>query len=283
MPNIKKKRLLRLCLAMTPLISVFVFALASFATENKVWIETEGEAYMSEIDTPKEVRERAKRDAEIRAIEQAVGAFIKSHTLVSNSQLAEDLIYAAVRGKIDKVEVIKEWWDEKDRNLYKVKIKALIKPVYPEKGEGLSIKLSLSKTDLKEGEDVKIFYQTNTDCYIYIFSIAADGSVTLLLPNSVNKNNNIEAGKAYSFPQEGSKIHLKSQFLPNYDKTAAEERIKIIATRKKEDIISLGFQEGFFKVYDSKSTGMISDLVKKLNQLEPTDWAEATAVYILKR
>jgi hypothetical protein len=38
-----------------------------------------------------------------------------------------------------------------------------------------------------------------------------------------------------------------------------------------------------FKVYDAKSTGMISDLVKKLNQIEPTDWTEATAVYRIVR
>ena len=34
--------------------------------------------------------------------------FIRSHTLVSNSQLAEDLIYASARGKIEKVEVIRK-------------------------------------------------------------------------------------------------------------------------------------------------------------------------------
>ena len=45
----------------------------------------------------------------------------------------------------------------------------------------------------------------------------------------------------------------------------------------------LGFQEGMFKVYDAKSTGMISDLVKRLNQLEPADWAEAAAVYRIER
>jgi hypothetical protein len=38
-----------------------------------------------------------------------------------------------------------------------------------------------------------------------------------------------------------------------------------------------------FEVYDAKSTGMISDLVKKLNQLEPTDWTEATVVYKIIR
>ncbi len=38
---------------------------------------------------------------------------------------------------------------------------ASISPVYPEKGEGLSVRLSLSKNRLKEGEEVRIFYQTN--------------------------------------------------------------------------------------------------------------------------
>jgi hypothetical protein len=271
---------------------VALMVISAYASENpsspplqkgELWVEATGEAYMSEIDTPKEVMNRAKKDAEVRAIEYAVGTFIKSHTLVSNSQLAEDLIYAAVRGKIEKVEIIKEGWDTKDRNLYRVKLKALVKSVYPEKDEGISIKLSLSKTELKEGEEVKIFYQASSDCYIYIFSIAADGSVTLLLPNSMDKDNAIKAGKTYTFPPDDSKIHLQAQFLPEYKEKTAEERIKIIATRQKEDIIPLGFQQGFFKAYDAKSTGMISDLVKRLSQIEPTDWTEATTVYVLKR
>lgn len=255
----------------------------SYASEKPVWVEAEGEAYQGDIETPKEVKERAKRDAESKAIDAAVGTFIKSHTVVSNSQLADDLIYASVRGKIDKVEILKEGWDEKERNLYKVKLKALIEPVYPEKGEGLSLKLSLSKSVLKEGEETKVLYQANSDCYIYIFSIAADGSVTLLFPNSMNKDNSVKAGKAFEFPPADSNIKLQAQFLPGFKGSKAEEKIKVIATRQKEDIIPLGFQEGVFKVYDAKSTGMISDLVKRLNQLAPFDWTEATAVYILKR
>jgi len=255
----------------------------SFASEKSVWVEAEGEAYQSEIESRKEVIERAKIDAQNKAIEKAVGVFIKSHTLVSNSQLAEDLIYASVRGKIKKTEIIKEGWDEKDRNLYRIKLKALVEPVYPEKGEGISVKLSLSKTVLKEGEEVKIFFQTNRDSYVYIFSAAADGSVTLLLPNSVNQENFIKAAIAYTFPTPGSRIRLTAMFLPDFKGKIAEERIKIIVTNKKEELIPLGFQEGAFKVYDAKSTGMISDLVKRLNQLEPADWAEATAGYKIER
>lgn len=178
---------------------LLLIPLLSHASETPVWITAEGEAYLGEIETQKEVKERAKIDAQNKAVGQAVGTFIKSHTLVSNNQVAEDLIYAAVRGKIEKIELIKEGWDEKDRNLYRVKLKALVKPVYPEKGEGISIKLSLSKTDLKQGEEVKIFYQASSDCYVYIFSVAADGSVTLLLPNSMHQDNIVKAGKAISF------------------------------------------------------------------------------------
>lgn len=264
-------------------ISILTFAGVVYASENQVWIEADGEAYMGDIETQKEVKDRAKIDAQNKAVEQAVGVFIKSHTLVSNNQIAEDLIYAAVKGKIEKTEIIKEGWDTKDRNLYRIRLKALIKPVYPEKGEGISIKLSLSKTNLREGDEVKIFYQADKDSYVYIFSIAADGSVTLLLPNSMNQDNFIKSARAYEFPSANSPIKLKAMFLPDHKGKVAEERIKIIATKKKEEIIPLGFQQGFFKVYDAKSTGLISDLVKRLNQLEPADWAEATAVYRIER
>ncbi|MEI6610847.1 MAG: hypothetical protein WCO53_14055, partial [Deltaproteobacteria bacterium] len=130
------------------LFIVLAFPLVSLAAEKPVWITAEGESLQGEMDSLKEVKDRARRDAQGKAVEMAVGTFIKSHTLVSNSQVAEDLIYAAVRGKITKEEIISSDWDAKERNLYKVKIKALVEPVYPEKGGGLSAKLHLSKTDL---------------------------------------------------------------------------------------------------------------------------------------
>jgi len=265
------------------ILTVFLIPALCFSAEQAVWVEATGEASLGDVDTPKEVKERAKRDAQNHAVEQAVGAFIKSHTLVSNNQLAEDLVYASVRGKINTMEIISESWDTKDRNLYRVKLKALVEPVYPDKGQGISLKVALSKSELKENEETKIIYQANTDCYVYIFSIAADGSVTLLLPNSTNRDNRILLDKAYIFPPANSPVRLQAMFLPGFKGTMAEERIKVIATKKEEAIIPLGFQEGMFTVYDSKSTGMISDLVKKLNQLEPTDWTEATTVYKIVR
>lgn len=273
-----KKAVLTLLFLLLSLVSSI-----SFSSEKPLWIEAAGEAVLGDIDTPNEVKERARRDAQKNALELAVGVFVKSHTIVSNSQLAEDLIYAAVRGRIDKSEILQEEWDSKDRSLYRVKLKALIQPVFPEKGDGLVVKVYLSKTNLKAGEDVRIFYEPNRDCYIYIFSVASDGSVTLLLPNSTHTENLAKSNSTNVFPPEESPIRLTAAFLPGYTENYAEERIKLIATRKKENLIPLGFQEGIFKVYDSSSTGMISDLVRRLNHLEPADWTEATVLYNLTR
>jgi hypothetical protein len=257
--------------------------LPAFSQEQPVWVEEVGRASLGDNDTLAEVRERARKEAGARALEKAKGTFIKAHTLVSNSQLVEDLIFAAVRGHIEKLEVLDEGWESKEKNIYQVKIKALIRPVYPEKEGGLLIKPALSKSDLQEGEAVKIFYQVNRNCYVYIFSIAADGSVTLLFPNSINSQNFITSGNVYEFPEPGSRIQLQARFLPNDPKNVAEERIKIIATQEKEDLIPLGFREGMFKIYDAKSTGLISDLVKRLNRLDPASWTEATLTYRLRR
>src|SRR5208337_3067283 len=137
-------------------------------------------------ETPKEVMERARQDALNRAVEKAVGYFIRSHAVVSNFQLAEELTFASVRGKARQVEILKEGWDEREQHVYRVALRAAVEPVYPEKGTTLNLKLWMAKDALRDGEETKIFYQVEMDCYVYLFSVAADGSVTLLFPNTAN-------------------------------------------------------------------------------------------------
>jgi len=247
--------------------------------EQPVWITAVGESVGSEFDPPKEVIERARNEAKRNAVEQAIGTFVRSHTLVSNSQLAEDFIFARVRGTVDKVEILSEERDKNDPNLYRVRLRALVRPVYPRESEGVQIKLDLSKTSLKEGDEVRIFYQTNVDSYVYIFSIAADNSVTLLLPNSLQTDNFVKANTGKVFPPENSPIHLMAAFLPGQKDKVSQEKVKIIATRQREIILEHSFQEGMFQVYDARSTGLVGDLARKLNQIDPADWGEALAAY----
>lgn len=103
------------------------------------------------------------------------------------------------------------------------------------------------------------------------------------LPNSITRYNFADTEKVYQFPSAESQINLKAMFLPGYKESCAEERIKIIATKQKEELLPLGFRKGLFQAYDAKSTGMISDPIKRLNHIEPSEWSEATATYILSR
>jgi hypothetical protein len=249
------------------------------STNAPVWIEAIGEAAGSEYDPPKEVMERARNEAKRKAVEEAVGTFVRSSSLVINNELAEEFTYARVRGRIDKVQILQEERDKNDPNLYRVKLKALVQPVYPQEGEGISIKLDISKPVLQEGDEVRILYQTNVDCYVHIFSIGADNSVTLLFPNSLEQNNFIKGNVGRVFPPDSFPVKLRAHLLPGMKETQSSEKVKIIATRHKEILLERGFSEGMFKVFDARSTGLVGDLARKLNQLDPADWGEAVVVY----
>jgi hypothetical protein len=266
---------------MTTLPAV-VMAASEPAVNAPVWIETVGEAAGSEYDPPKEVMERARNEARRKAVEEAVGSFVRSHALVVNNELAEEFTYARVRGRVDKVQILSEERDKNDPNLYRVRLKALVQPIYPQEGEGISIKLDVSKPTLQEGEEVTILYQTSVDCYIHIFSIGADNSVTLLFPNSLEKDNFIKGNTGRVFPPDSFPFKLRAQVLPGMKGQRSQEKVKLIATRHKEILLERGFSEGLFKVFDVRSTGMVGDLARKLNQLEPADWGEAVAVYTIE-
>ena len=253
------------------------------AQEKSIWVEAEGQAVMSAADTFGEVRQRARNDALRNALEDATGVFVKSMSYVSNSQLAEDLVYASVKGEIEKSEILTEGFDQTEKNLYRVKLKALVEPYFGKKAQGLKVEASLSKYTMQEGDAVQIYYKTNEDAYVYIFSVGADGSVTLLMPNAVVRDNKVKGGEAYPFPTSESGMALFAKFLPDFKGKTATECIKIIATRKDNKLLALGFKEGMFEVYDAKSTSMVSDLTRKLNKIEPENWTETTLTYTINR
>jgi len=47
-------------------------------------------------------------------------------------------------------------------------------------------------------------------------------------------------------------------------------------------LFPLGFKEAVFQVFDEKSTGMIGNLVRRLNQSKLSNWTKAVVIYQLK-
>jgi hypothetical protein len=262
----------------TILFLLVILPMYAVAAEKAITIEVTGEAFGSDLEAPRELFERAKADAQRIAIEQAVGTFVRSHTVVSNGQLAEEMTHARVRGKIERVVVLSQERDNLDPHHYLVRLRATIEPVLVDKSESIIIQAALSRSRLREGDDVRFQYQVSRNSHVYIFVIGADNSVTQLLPNSELRDNLTTAKRVFHFPPDGSDIRLTAQLLPESRRSGADERIKIIATKKEEPLLQGSFKEGF-KVYDGKSTGLVSDLLKHLAQLDPADWGETTLTY----
>ena len=260
------------------ILALLLLPATMFAADKPITIVVVGEAVGSDLEAPREVFERAKAEAQRKAIEQAMGTFVRSHTVVSNGALAEDLIYARVRGRIEHLEVLSQEQDKNDLHHYRVKIRAKVAPIYGDKSEGIAIHAALSRSELHEGDEVSLQYKVSSDGHVYIFVIGADNSVTQLLPNAEILENMANANRMYSFPPDDSSIRLKAQLLPESKQTGAEEKLKIIVTKKLEPLLHGGFKEGF-RSYNARETGLASDLLRRLSQLDPADWGEATIVY----
>jgi len=252
------------------------------AQKKGIWVTVAGEAFMSKTDTLLDVERRAKNDARFKALEQAVGSFLKASTVIYNATLAEDLINVAVKGKIIKELFSKLTADKELPNHYTITLKAYIEPTPPERGAGFGVEVSLNKAQFHEEDRAEIYIKASQTCYLYLFSVGADGAVTLLFPNRYNKNNQIEANKVFIYPTKAEYnlgYPLIVKFPENFQDKSVVEKVKVICTTRPEPLLKLGFEESFFKVYSPKETGMVSDLLKKLSFLDINEWAEATAVY----
>lgn len=60
------KKILMICIFL-------ILPLVANAAENPIWVDADGGSYQGEMDTLKEVRDRARRDTQNKAVEQAVG------------------------------------------------------------------------------------------------------------------------------------------------------------------------------------------------------------------
>jgi len=246
-----------------------------------IWVETIGTAHGNHSDPPCEVMEQARRDAEKKAIEQAVGTFVKAESLVINSTLDFKSIISRVKGRLEKFEVLEEFRDKADPDVFRVRLRALVRPVPIDEEDGIQVRLALNRLAFEDGEIMQIHYQTNAAAYIYIYSVAADNAVTMLFPNSRYQDNFVPADKEQTFPPPGSNVPSRVYALPGQGESPSNEKIIVVATRRREAIMQ-GFQEAN-QMHTSKTTGTFGELYRKLSRLEPADYGEAMEVYSIRR
>ena len=251
-----------------------------------VWVIAEAVVQLADYMTVQEARSRSRNEARRKAIEKAVGIFVKGKTVVYNYVLAEDLVQSIVRGIVTDEQVLQEGLREVGQQsneratLYATKLKARVRPVQPERKAEFSLKVVLNQTVFREGEEVEIRVSSGHDVYLHLFSVGQDDAVTVLLPNRFAQDTLIRAEQQFVFPDDSQRaMGIRLRAFPPAGAKRATERIKVIATRKKRDLIKAKFREGVFQVYEGKDTGLVTDLLRELALLEDADWAEATVPY----
>lgn len=143
----------------------------------EVWVEAEGVVAMGQ-ETTLEAAQRGSLDAARRAaLEQAVGTFVRSSSVVRNFQLADDLIHTIVRGVIVEEKILRRGGIEsKDDQgaLYQTRIKAKVKGIPVERRGDFSVAARLNRTQYNEGDEVELRITPTQDAYLYIFNVALD-------------------------------------------------------------------------------------------------------------
>ncbi len=255
----------------------------------RVTVVAEGMAPFLKEMSLDEVRGRARDEARRNAIEQAVGVFVRSASVMHNSQITDELISSVSRGVIEEeywtAEEIQEVKEEKKRSgpamaVYRTTIKAQVRPVRVERRAGFDLRGSLNKTVFQDSEEAFIKIRSTQPAYLHVFSVTQDGAVTLLLPNKFVERNQITPDQEVVFPSDTLRamgVRLRVS-LPKGEKLARES-IKVIATKKPVRLVGEDTPAGVFNTYTGAENGMIQDVIKRLAQLEDEEWNETTLPY----
>lgn len=170
-------------------------------------------------ETPVQAKEEAIALARKAAVENH-RVFINSTSAVKDFQLQKDLVEAVSVGTLTQVKIRNE--KEIDRMIcvtvsglidptqteklieQRMKAKEIVKDalsqdVSPRSAFGLNVWVNSSDGRYKEGEELIIHVQSESDGYLKLDYYQADGNVVHLVPNLFRGQGEIEKGKEYTF------------------------------------------------------------------------------------
>ena len=268
------------------LLAGLVIAISPALATQEVWIEAEGVVAMGQ-ETTLEAAQRGSLDAARRAaIEQAVGTFVSSSTVVHNNQLADDLVRAVVRGVIVEEKILSRGVSGKDGEavVYQTHIKAKVKGVPVERRGSFAVTAKLNRTQFNDGDEAQLRVTSTQDAYLYLFVVTPDEHITVLAPNKYEAETRVQNNTEFVFPADAllqQRVKLRTWLLPGTKQSV--EKIKVIVTRQPVALLKGQMSEAVFKEYNPKDTALLLDLMRALAALDPADWAETTVTYEVRK
>ncbi len=102
--------------------------------------------------------------------------------------------------------------------------------------QGLPVKLEVwvnkgEDATYRAGEEVKIRFRANRDCYVVLYDIDTEGFLTLLYPEYPGHDGFVEGGRIYRLPRRGARYELVAEGPPGVEYIAAVAALTPLAYR----------------------------------------------------
>jgi hypothetical protein len=248
------------------------------------WFEVTGSAIIQNI-SPEEARELAIQNACKKVIEYYSGVLVNSQTLKinaeSNNKILIDHFSQIVNLSSQAIILEKEIINEKivtDKNILKkvVTLKVKVGKQEGKRDPYFNLDAELNKEYFQEGEGLEISITPTKDCYLSIFCLYSNETVSMLLPNEYRKDNFAKANEIFKFPDKNDVFSLSLQLFP--DKNEDSETILIIATKQKISFPS-------FKTLSTYNTfeASLKELMYQLSKIPRNEIEETNLQYYIYR
>lgn len=244
-----------------------------------------GEAAVANI-TPEEAQKQALKLARANAIEQVCGVRIQAEAFVHNYRLEDDFIHSVSYGQIVSEEIVK--WEAgvvqdtpKTPPAFtcRVTLRADVARIKDDPDPFFKVNLQLNKTVFQSGDEMIATISATKPCYIHVLNFSADGSVILLFPNHIRRDNHLGAGEKIEIPSpldRNGVLKLQVSTLPGHAENV--EYVKVLATHEPLYLLEGFGVQGQYGVMETTKFAAI-ELARMVASIPMKSRAEATVAY----
>lgn len=258
------------------------------------WVEVEHTERGAPEEPEATIRARALDAARVRVVEKSIGGGAGGRYVVSNAagesgpenrRVVEDFDALMADAMIVDEEILAaEFLPARgnERSSVHVRLRARAALRGPRADAGFRVTAKLSRRDLREGDAVEAKITTTRDAYLYVFSVDADGTVTVVIPNRFVEVPFVRAGETYIFPPDALRRRVRLAARLPRGRSHVVESLKVIALRKKIALYDDAGPATTFQSHAGARSLFLSSILKRLAAIDSDDWRDTRVSYTIR-
>ncbi|MBI4668039.1 MAG: DUF4384 domain-containing protein [Elusimicrobia bacterium] len=245
--------------------------------------EEEGLWVMSKAETQLEAQKHAEDEALSKALRKAgVDSYYGFSDILAQQGGETTQALASYTGTWSKgvaqVDDRQADCNRREDGLFECRVKIRGRVVFNgEPDPGFEIKADLTRSLLKDGEEVAFKARVSDDSYLHVFSVDEEQNVYLVFPNKFFPDAKTAADKPFEFPAEGSGLALRAALREGTNK--ATEVLHIIAVKERPLFKLEELGEESVGPYKVLTPGKLGEVMAKLAKMKRSDWTMVVLPY----